>query len=189
MPTTLKFYVREDGQDFGINCMTEPECAAIGECVDDICQSDWGKNYWFEADTCLLDEDDGDEDDDYVEPTYGLLRCFTHNPAPRNYSIYENRIPYDIPQDILNKVAGKTFVVRPRQLGLNPWGKKVEILFESVAAPAPTPVPVPAPTPVASVVEKTTTTSSVSVPQAQKNMIAGVLASDLIARALATKSH
>ena len=145
MPTTLKFFVREDGSDFPLSHMTEPESAAIGECVDDLLPSPWGTEYWFESDTFVMDEE---EDDDYEEPTYGLLRCFIHNPKPRNGSMLESRLPHPIPQTVLNNLAGKTFVVRPRQLGLNPWGAKVEILFESVEAPAPTPVPpVPVPSP------------------------------------------
>jgi hypothetical protein len=59
----------------------------------------------------------------------------------------ESRLPHPIPQDILTKLAGKTFVVHPRQLGLNPWGKKVEVIFESVEAPAPAPAPAPTPVP------------------------------------------
>jgi hypothetical protein len=148
MPTTLKFYVKEDDRDFPVCHMTEPEGAAIGECVDDLCPNAWGTEYWFESDTCLLDEGEEDDDGEYQEPTYGLLRCFIHNPKPRNGSMMESRLPHPIPDTLLRKLAGKTFVVHPRQLGLNPWGKKVEVLFEAVEAPAPVPVPpVPLPNP------------------------------------------
>ena len=160
MPNILKFYVRENGRDFPICHMTEPEGAAIGECVDDLLPNSWGTEYWFEADTCILDYDEKDDDGDYEEPTFGLLRCFTHNPHPKNGSMMESHLPHPIPDAVLRKLAGKTFVVRPRQLGLNPWGAKVEVLFESVSPspappvppvpnpePAPSPAPAPAPTP------------------------------------------
>jgi len=146
MPTTLKFYVKEDDRDFAVCDMSEPEAAAIGECVDDLCPNAWGTGYWFEADTCILDYDE-EGDGDYEEPKFGLLRCFIHNPNPRNGSLMESRLPHPIPQDILTKLAGKAFVVHPRQLGINPWGKKVEVIFESVEAPAPAPAPAPTPVP------------------------------------------
>ncbi len=154
--TTLKFFVREDGRDFPLSHMSEPETAAIGECVDDLVPTSWGTEYWFEADTCILDEECDDDTEEYVEPAYGLLRCFTHNPRPRNGTLLETRLPYPIPQTILDTLAGKTFIVRPRQLGLNPWGAKVEIRFEPIPVPPvpvpdpepePTPAPAPAPSP------------------------------------------
>ena len=152
MPSTLKFYVREDGRDFSISDMTEPESAAIAECVSDLIPSrfQYTMNYWFEVDVCILEESDEDEDseEEYQEPTYGLLRCFTHNPRPRNSSQMESRLPWQIPQEVLTSLAGKTFRVYPRQLGLNPWGKTIEVKFEDIQAPAPVPVPpVPVPDP------------------------------------------
>jgi hypothetical protein len=130
-PTTLKFFVKEDGSDFGLCDMTEPESAAIGECVDDLLPNSYTTTYWFQTDTCILDSDD-DED-----PAYGLLRCFTHNPTPKNGSLMESQIPHPIPQSVLDSLAGKTFRVTPRQLGLSPWGSKIEVTFESVAVSAP----------------------------------------------------
>ena len=185
MPTTLKFYVKEDNCDFPVCHMTEPEGAAIGECVDDLCPNAWGTEYWFETDTCLIDEEE-DEDGEYQEPTYGLLRCFTHNPKPQNGSMMASRLPHPIPDAVLRKLAGKTFVVQPRQLGVNPWGKKVEVLFESVEPPAPKPVPPvpnpePAPAPAPS-------PSPPPTPEPPKPAVkTGVPASVLIAAAL--KAH
>lgn len=130
--SSIKFFVKEDDKDFPVWQMTEPESAAIGECVDDLVphESKWADKYWFEADLCLLDED---------EAPYGVLHCFTHNPSPKNGSLLESRIPHAIPEEVLQALSGKTFVVHPRQLGLNPWGKKVEIVFESIL-PAEKPV-------------------------------------------------
>jgi hypothetical protein len=126
--TTLKFFVRENDNDFSISQMSEPESAAIQECIDDLIPHEFqfSETCWVEADTCFSGEED-DED----EPTYGRLRCFTHNPHPRNGSIVESRLPFPIPQALLQTLAGKTFQVYPRQLGLNPWGKKVEVVFEA----------------------------------------------------------
>jgi hypothetical protein len=147
MPTTLKFFVKENNNDFSVSEMTEPECAAIGECVDDLLPHPYSLEYWFETDTCLFEEEEDEE-----EPTYGLVRCFTHNPAPRNGSLLESRLPSEIPQAVLTKLAGKTFRVHPRQLGLSPWGEKVEVRFEALSpepSPAPPvpPVPIPQPEP------------------------------------------
>lgn len=118
----LKFFVKEDGREFPICDMSEPESAAIGECVNDLIPYST-ENYWFEADTCLFDED---------EAPYGILRCYTHNPSPSNGSVLESRIPHAIPQDLMSSLSGKTFFIQPRQLGLNPWGSKVELIFESL---------------------------------------------------------
>lgn len=131
-----------------------------------------------------MDYDEQDDDEDYVEPAYGLLRCFTHNPSPRNHSMYESRIPHPIPQKVLDKVAGKTFRVRPRQLGLNPWGDKVEITFESVSSPSPPPPPVP-PTP--NPEPAPAPAPAPPAPPAPPQPKAGVKVSDLIAAAL--KAH
>ena len=181
MPTTLKFFVKEDGRDFAVCDMTEPEGAAIGECVDDLLPSSWGTEYWFEADTCVSEED---EDDNL--PEYGLLRCFIHNPNPRNGSLFASRLPHPIPQDILTKLAGKTFVVRPRQLGLSPWGAKVEVLFESVEAPAPKPVPpVPDPSPAPAPAPSPSPPPAPAPPKPAVKT--GIPASSLIAAAL--KAH
>jgi len=151
MPTSLKFFVREDGQDFPVSQMTEPETAAIAECVDDFVPS-WTAPHWFETDTCLDWDDDADEG-----PPYGLLCCYVHNPNPKNGSLLQSRLAHPIPQETLAQLAGKTFRVHPRQLGVNPWGAKVEIVFEPdpdspkpvppVPLPEPEPAPAPAPAP------------------------------------------
>jgi hypothetical protein len=122
MTTTLNFFIREDNRDFPVSEMSEPEGAAIEECVEDLIPSRFESTvFWFETDTCHLDEDD---------VPYGTLRCFTHNPTPRNGSLLESRIPYPIPKEVLDALAGKTFVIRPPQYGVNPWGQKVEVTFE-----------------------------------------------------------
>jgi hypothetical protein len=123
--SSLKFFVKEDGREFPICDMSEPESAAIGECVNDLIPYS-PEDYWFEADTCLFDDED--------EAPYGILRCYTHNPRPKNGSVLESRIPHAIPQDLMASLSGKTFRIQPRQLGLNPWGAKVELIFESLLA-------------------------------------------------------
>lgn len=123
----LKFTVLENGKKFSVSHMTEPECAAIEECVNALVPDNhWrSDSIWLEPDLCLFGEDEEEE-----EPDYGLLRCFTHNPHPKNGSLLESRIPHEVPKDLLEKLAGKTFRVYPRQLGLSPWADKVEIVFE-----------------------------------------------------------
>lgn len=119
---------------FPVSMMTEPETAAIAECLDDLIPSKQ-TDYWFEPDLCILDEEfykDGEE------PDFGLLRCYTHNPNPKNGSLNETRIPYPIPREVLANLSGKTFRIEPRQLGLSPWAKIVEIVFESVSLPPTT---------------------------------------------------
>jgi hypothetical protein len=105
--------------------MTEPESAAIEECVDDLLPMSKG-TYWFEPDLCLLDEDEDEM------PSYGLVSCYTENPRPKDGSLGESRIPHPLPKELLDALQGKTFRVYPRQLGLNPWGEKVEIVFETL---------------------------------------------------------
>lgn len=138
MTTYLKFTVLEDGKHFSVGHMTEPESAAIEECVNGLVPSEceWRTDYWLEVDMCpSLDEEFRDDDAD-EEPNYGLLRCFAHNPNPKNSSQLESRIPHPLPKEVLEELAGKTIRVYPRQLGVNPWGSKVEIVFEPhVTAP------------------------------------------------------
>ena len=121
----IKFFVKEDGKEFPVCQMTEPETAAIEECVWDLLPKSKGV-YWFEPDTCLIDFDD----EDYP---YGVVWCYIHNPEPKNGSLGESRIPHPVPKELVDAVAGKTFRVYPRQLGVNPWGSVVEIIFESIA--------------------------------------------------------
>ena len=176
-PTTLKFFIKEDDRDFPVCDMTEPESAAISECLDDLLPQTYTTNYWFEVDTCLFDEDDDDQ-----EPVYGLVRCFTHHPIPKNGSVLENRLPYPIPQTVLDSLAGKTFRIHPRQLGLSPWGVKIEVTFASVSAERQPPLSAPIVPALAKLPEILQAISAdVSIPTAMKT---GIRASDLIAAAL-----
>jgi hypothetical protein len=120
--STIKFFVIEDGEPFSISQMSEPEGYSIGLCVKKLLPNTNSEDYWFDVDTCLFDEDE-------VEPEFGLLRCYKDNP---NEGVFESRIPHPIPKKILDSLHGKTFRVYPKQYGLSPWGKKVEIRFESL---------------------------------------------------------
>ena len=120
----IKFTVREDGKEFPLSSMTEPECAAIQECVEDLVPIAY-TSCWLEVDTL---PDLTLELEDSVP--YGIIICYTHNPNPANGSLLESRLEHPFPEDIRKKLQGKTFTVTPRQLGLNPWGKKVEVVFE-----------------------------------------------------------
>ncbi len=143
MSTQIRFFVYENDNLFSISQMTEPESAAIGECVHYLLPSTFTmRNFWMEVETCLFDEDeDEDEDGEYKEPDYGLLKCRRHNPKPNNGSWGNSSIPCVIPDEILQLVNGKRFEVHPRQLGLSPWGAKVEVQFETL--PSSTVVPAP----------------------------------------------
>lgn len=133
--TAIKFTVREDDRDFPVCDMSEPECAAIEECVEDLIPYTFknAESFWFETDTCFAGEDD---DEEMVE--YGKLRCYTHNPNPQNGSLLESRLPFSFPSELLEQLGGKTFRVHPRQLGVNPWGTKIEIVFQDLAPKKPT---------------------------------------------------
>jgi hypothetical protein len=122
--STLKFFVQEDGRDFSVSEMSAKEMDAIEECVHDLIPHNVQFTYWFEADLVF-----GGEEDDDDQPVYGRLRCYTHNPNPRNGSIAESRIPFPIPTAVMEHLSGKTFHVTPRQLGLNAWGS-IDIRFE-----------------------------------------------------------
>jgi hypothetical protein len=124
--SSLKFFVKEDGREFPVCEMSAPEGAAIGECVNDLIPYTTD-SYWFEADTCLFDED---------EAPYGILRCYTYNPTPKDGSMDESRIPHPFPTELMEALSGKTFRVHPRQLGLSPWGTKVELVFEAPSVSA-----------------------------------------------------
>lgn len=124
----IKFYVNENNKRFSIKDMTEPECYSISECVDLILPTPNG-NYWFEVDTCLLDIEECVDQD---EPSYGLVVCYQENPTPKDGSLGESRIPHPVPKELLDALQGKTFHIDPKQYGLSPWGKNVEIVFESV---------------------------------------------------------
>jgi hypothetical protein len=121
----LKFTVKENGKSFSSSQMTEPECYAIQEQVENLLPKPQG-DYWFEVDTCLLDYE-GDEDPDFM-----WVWCYKQNPNPKNGSLMESRLPAPLPKELLDAMAGKTFRVQPTQYGLSPWGETVEIIFESV---------------------------------------------------------
>lgn len=124
--TTLKFYVKENGKDFPLTEMSEPELFAISESVMTLIPKSEERNCWFEADTCVFVSDDEEE------ATYGLLRYFTDNPSPKNTSEAESKVPKAIPQSTLDTLQGKTFHVKPIQYGMNPWGT-IDICFESLS--------------------------------------------------------
>jgi hypothetical protein len=123
----LKFFVKENGRPFSVSEMSEPETAAIAECVDQLIPNtyQYTSDYWLEVETCLIDEEFRDE-----EPEYGIVRCYTQNPNPKNGSLGESRLHHPFPKELAEKLYGKIFHVTPRQLGLNPWGHSVEIIFE-----------------------------------------------------------
>lgn len=123
--SSLKFHVYEDGRMFSVSEMTEPESAAISECLDALLPKPKSDSYWFEPDLCLFNEE-------VEDPPYGLIQCYAPNPTPKDGSTLESRIPHALP-DELKALSGKTFQVRPRQFGLSPWGKVVEIVFETLA--------------------------------------------------------
>jgi len=124
----LKFFVRENGNQFAVSEMSEPESAAIEECVSDLLPMPKGP-YWFEPDTTLLDLDLEDD------VAYGVVWCYTDNPNPKNTSLGESRIPHPVPNELVEAVQGKTFHVYPRQLGVNPWAHTVESVFEAPSIP------------------------------------------------------
>lgn len=120
----IKFFVKENGRPFPVCEMSEPETAAVEECVDELIPYTYQNrtDYWLEVDMYFEDEE---------MPAYGVLRCYTHNPSPKNGSIAESRLDHPFPKELAQELYGKIFHVTPRQLGLNPWGHTVEILFES----------------------------------------------------------
>lgn len=120
---SLKFTVYEDGQLFSINEMTEPESAAISECVHDLFHLPAGITYWPEVDVVRLDDDEASE---------GVLRFYTMNPEPKSGSLEDSRTPHTIPAEVLAKLTGKRFHIQPPQYGLSPWGKNVELVFEGL---------------------------------------------------------
>ena len=122
--TSIKFYVTENTVSFPISEMSEPERFAIGLCVEELAPKPRGE-YWFEVDTCPFDNEEDD---------YGLLRCYQQNPSPKTMNPSECKIPHPLPKELLAAVEGKSFSVEPKQYGVNPWDKKVEIRFESLPA-------------------------------------------------------
>jgi hypothetical protein len=126
MATSLKFFVYENGIQFSVSEMTEPESAAISECVDYLLPRSSNESYWFEADLCLLEKED-------EEAPYGRVWCYTHTLAPKNRSTFESRLPHPIPEE-LKALSGKRFHISPNQYGLSPWQHPVEIHFEILQA-------------------------------------------------------
>lgn len=123
---TLKFFVKENDTDFPLSQMSEPETFAISECVRTLLPVSEEEDCWFEPDVCVFVRDEEEE------PAYGLVRYYQENPNPKDYSLAESRIAKEIPQTVIDSLQGKTFRVKPKRYGVNPWGKKVEITFESV---------------------------------------------------------
>jgi hypothetical protein len=110
MIRTGKITVYVKAQELKAELMTEPEVAAILECVHDLF-STYGSKIYFDA---SLEEDEI------------LLHCFQETPDGRD----SHWIPF--PEDWRTKTVGmangKTFnligdkiPVTPRQLGLSPW--------------------------------------------------------------------
>lgn len=118
--TSIKFYLREDGEDFPISNLSGQEAPAIEECVTKLFPEKYGASYWFEVDMS--------PEDDFVP--YGVVKCKTYNKDPKNL-LYAN-IPHPIPRTILQRVSGKAFRIYPIQYGVNPWGKVVEVIFETL---------------------------------------------------------
>lgn len=94
------------GQELKPELMTEPEIAAILECVDDLFQT-YGSKIVFRT------EHDIDED-------VLLVRCFDDGrwiPFPKDWTTktisFANRKVYDL--------IGSKIPVTPRPLGLSPW--------------------------------------------------------------------
>lgn len=124
MATSIKFFVYENGTLFSVSEMSEPESAAISECVDYLLPTSKSASYWFEPDVCLLDPKDEDA-------AYGRVWCYTHTLNPKDGSQAESRLPHPIPQE-LKELAGKRYHITPRQYGVNPWGHSIEIRFETL---------------------------------------------------------
>jgi len=118
--------VYENDNLLPISSLSGQELASIDECVEDIAKSCLyvAKNksdVYFHSETLLVpveDNEDEDEDED-EEPAYGFLQC-RHNNAPTAF-----------PNEILSNINGKSFNVKPKTLGLSPWGN-VEIKFETI---------------------------------------------------------
>lgn len=164
----LKFYILENGADFPLSNMTEPERAAIHECISEHFPNSWPTNdTWHEVDTCILEEDDEEE------PDYGLVKCRQQNLAPKNGSLGELSIPAPFEADKIRKYLGKTLQIYPVQLGLSPWSENVQVRFDTVLtgpAPFPTPLPAavaPAPSPSPAAVEEAPAPASVALSSAE----------------------
>lgn len=127
--SSIKFLVNEDGHEFPICQMSEPETFAISVCVDSLLPRIEKGDCWYEVDVCLLDEWEEDDDEG---PPYGLVRCLQMNPAPNDGSKMESEIPHPLPMSLIEKLSGKTFQIYPIQYGVNPWGKNVTVTFETV---------------------------------------------------------
>ena len=133
--SSIKFTVMEDDSLFPTSQMSEPEGFSISLCVEGLLPDVGGKDYWFEVDMSPDDPEDevekeGEEEEMYEGPKYGLVKCYQQNPNPKNSSWGESKIPHPFPEEVFNDLKGKTFLVSPVQYGVNPWGKKVQIVFE-----------------------------------------------------------
>lgn len=106
-----KITVFVKGQELKAELMTEPEVAAILECVHDLFRT-YGSKIYFDA--SLSDEDDL------------LLHCFEETPDGRDS--YWIPFPSEWTAKTVTMSGGKEFKligdkipVTPRQLGLSPW--------------------------------------------------------------------
>lgn len=131
--SSLKFTVKEDGELYPVCQMSTHDAAAIEECIDALLPAPASDKYWFVVETCIDEEDDEEE----MAP-YGLVKCVTFNKEDPVLGVLQgNNDPYPLPEELINAISGKTFTVYPIQYGVNPWGKKVEIIFESCPPPKP----------------------------------------------------
>jgi hypothetical protein len=119
MPSFLKFFVYENNVEFPVPDMSEPECAAIEECVKNLIPPayNYTSGFVFDVETLTID-------DIVEEEGCGLLKC--------NSMLNGEKRAVPIPYELLKFLAGKKFRVKPNQYGINPWGRKVEILFEAL---------------------------------------------------------
>lgn len=120
MPSFLKFFVYENNEEFPVCDMSAPECGAIEECVKNIIPTSYSyisSGFLFDVETSIADEA-------VEEEGCGLLKC--------NIIVNGKERAAPMPYELLKFLAGKKFRVKPKQYGLNPWGKKVEILFEAL---------------------------------------------------------
>ena len=119
--TQVRFFVYENDVLLPLSSLSGQELASIDKCVKDIadlCVSMANmpsKNeFYFHSETLLVENEE-------EEPVYGLLQCRAHTNSPAA-----------IPKEILANINGKSFKVTPQKLGLSPWGKNVEIKFETI---------------------------------------------------------
>lgn len=106
-----------------LSYFSSQELASIDVCVDELSRS-FSKKVIFRSETLCVEPVESnvptlDEDD---EPAYGLLQC----------RVYDNgtAIPTPFPEEVLEKIIGKSFKVHPEQFGAHPWNENITIKFE-----------------------------------------------------------